>query len=96
MSGHVLMVNPGGRGKNDVGSQKTFTGGLAGKVVGIVDNSKPNFDRLADEISELLARDHGVASVVRHRKRAPSIPATDAMMREFEDKCDLVIAGSGD
>jgi hypothetical protein len=41
-------------------------------------------------------REHGAAGVVRHRKRAPSLSATDAMLDDVGDKCDLVITGSGD
>jgi hypothetical protein len=96
MSGHIVIVDPSARANNDGGSRKRLSGNLAGKVIGIIDNTKPNFDVLADEMAALLMRDYGVASIIRHRKRAPSVPATEAMMREFQEKCDLVIAGSGD
>lgn len=69
---------------------------LRGKVVGFIDNSKPNFQYLADDIADLLVRQHGVASVVRHRKLSASIPAPDAVIADIVDKCDLVITGSGD
>ena len=49
---------------------------LKGKVVGFIDNSKPNFHLLADDLSELLVAKHGVASVVRHRKLACSTART--------------------
>ena len=69
---------------------------LAGKVVGFIDNSKPNFNHLADDLSELLVSRHGVASVVRHRKLAASIPAPVDAISDVGQKCDLVITGSGD
>ena len=69
---------------------------LKGKVVGFIDNSKPNFLQLADDLSQLLVTRYGVASVVRHRKRAASIPAPDAVIADIERECDLVITGSGD
>lgn len=69
---------------------------LKGKVVGFIDNSKPNFHLLADDLAELLTTRHGVASVVRHRKLSASIPAPEAAMADVEQKCDLVITGSGD
>jgi len=69
---------------------------LQGKVVGFIDNSKPNFHYLADDIAELLVARHGVASVVRHRKLAASIPAPDPVLTDVAEKCDLVITGSGD
>ena len=69
---------------------------LEGKVVGFIDNSKPNFHHLVDDLAELLVKRHGVASVVKHRKLAASIPAPDAALADVEQKCDLVITGSGD
>ena len=69
---------------------------LHGTVVGFIDNSKPNFHHLVDDIAQLLVAKYGVASVVKHRKLAASIPAPEAVIRDVEEKCDLVITGSGD
>lgn len=69
---------------------------LKGKVVGFIDNSKPNFNLLADDLSELLVERYGVSAVVRHRKLAASIPAPQCAYADVAEKCDLVIAGSGD
>ena len=69
---------------------------LQGKVVGFIDNSKPNFQLLADDLSELLMTRYGAASVVRHRKRSASIPAPDTVLADIGEKCVLVITGSGD
>jgi len=70
--------------------------GLAGKVVGFVDNVKPNFHFLADDIAEILRARHGVTAIVRHRKRTASVPAPDEIMADIARQCDLVITGSGD
>ena len=70
--------------------------GLKGKVVGFIDNSKPNFNHLADDLEELLIERHRVAAVVRHRKLSASIPAPDSAIADVEATCDLVITGSGD
>lgn len=69
---------------------------LKGKVVGFIDNSKPNFHYLVDDLAELLVARHGVASVVKHRKLSASISAPDTAFADVEQKCDLVITGSGD
>jgi hypothetical protein len=69
---------------------------LAGKVVGFIDNSKPNFSYLADDLAALLVAAHGVTRVLRHRKRAASVPAAADVLDDFARQCDLVIAGSGD
>lgn len=80
------------------GAQRPWTAldSLHGKVVAFIDNSKPNFNHLADDLAELLVSRYGVARVVRHRKRAASVPALDEVYADIEANCDLVITGSGD
>ena len=70
--------------------------GLAGKVVGFIDNAKPNFNHLADDLSELLVGKYGVARVVRQRKRSASQGLAEAAMNALAEECDAVITGSGD
>jgi len=69
---------------------------LSGMVVGFIDNAKPNFNHLADDIGELLMKKYGVKQVLKRRKRAASVPAPDAVFQEYTEQCDLVITGSGD
>ena len=69
---------------------------LAGAVVGFIDNAKPNFHHLVDDLAELLQSRHGVARVVRRRKPSASIPADPAVIAALAGECDVVIAGSGD
>ena len=69
---------------------------LVGKVVGFIDNAKPNFNHLADDIGEFLMSKYGVKQVLKRRKRAASVPAPENVYREYAEQCDLVITGSGD
>jgi hypothetical protein len=69
---------------------------VRGKVVGFIDNTKPNFNLLADDMADLLVNEYGAAEVMRFRKRAPSDGASAAMLEAIAQKADLVIAGSGD
>ncbi|TSA41013.1 MAG: hypothetical protein D4R58_02035 [Betaproteobacteria bacterium] len=80
------------------GSERTFQrlDTLKGKVVGFIDNSKPNFSYLVDDLTELLIARHGVVAVVRHRKLSASIPASEEAIADVKRQCDLVITGSGD
>ncbi len=71
-------------------------GDLTGKVVGFIDNSKPNFNLLADDIAELLASRYGVKTIVKRAKRSASMPATQQLIDELAAQCDLVVTGSGD
>ncbi len=69
---------------------------LKGKTVAFIDNSKPNFNHLAQDIGERLVQHHGVATVIHHRKRAASVPALETVYADIEANVDLVITGSGD
>ena len=69
---------------------------LDGRTVGFIDNTKHNFDRLADEIGGILRERHGVKTVVRRRKANASTPAAPEILAELAETCDVVFAGSGD
>ena len=69
---------------------------LRGRVIGFIDNAKPNFSVLVDDLEELLVSKYEVRKVIKHRKRAASVPAPEAVIAELAASCDLVITGSGD
>ena len=71
-------------------------GDLKGRTVGFIDNAKPNFSILVDDLAELLIGRHGVKAVIKRAKRGPSMPAPEACITELAQQCDLVITGSGD
>ena len=70
--------------------------GLAGKVVGFIDNAKPNFGLLADDLGDLLMSKYGVARIIKRRKPSASVPAKAEVIEELSAACDVVITGSGD
>ena len=69
---------------------------LAGKTIGFIDNSKPNFNYLAEDLSRLLIEKHGVKQVVMRRKRSASQGLSESVMNELVEQVDAVITGSGD
>jgi hypothetical protein len=71
-------------------------GTLQGAVVGFIDNAKPNFSHLVDDLATLLVEQYGVTKVLKRKKRAPNIPGSQAVIEELARECDLVITGSGD
>jgi hypothetical protein len=96
MTATVILFDPTApRQQVDRAEQRTLAG-LKGKVVGFIDNAKPNFNHLVDDLAGLLIARYGVARVVKRKKRSASVPAPAEMMREVTGECDLVIAGSGD
>ena len=92
----VVIVEPSAGASASPAIARRTLDTLQGKVVGFIDNSKPNFHHLADDLGQLLMERYGVARVIRHRKRSASIPAPEAAIADVGQNCDLVITGSGD
>ncbi|MBM3358135.1 MAG: hypothetical protein FJY54_10465 [Betaproteobacteria bacterium] len=92
----VLLYDPTAPRGPDAGEAGPKLKALAGSVVGFIDNAKPNFNHLVDDLAELLVSQYGVAKVIKRRKSSASIPAPAEVVRELADQCGLVIAGSGD
>jgi hypothetical protein len=70
--------------------------GLSGKVVGFIDDTKPNFDHLVDDLGELLVKRYGVSTIIKERKHSSSRAASEALISKMAESCDAVITGSGD
>jgi hypothetical protein len=92
----VLLYDPTAPRRSESGEAGRKIATLSGKVVGFIDNAKPNFDHLVDALAERLIADYGVKRVIKRRKTSASIPAPAEIVRELADECDLVITGSGD
>jgi len=84
------------RGEARAESAPRALAGLSGAVVGFIDNAKPNFDHLVNDLAELLVSRYGVRRVIKRRKPSASVPARPELVEELAGECDVVIAGSGD
>ena len=96
MSGSVILFDPTAPRQEGRPQARRTLGGLSGTVVGFIDNAKPNFNYLVDDLSELLVSRYGVSRIIKRRKRAASVAASEAVYQELAGECDLVITGSGD
>jgi hypothetical protein len=68
---------------------------LAGKVVGLLDNTKEQGEVILQTIGEALRERHGVARIVIRRKEHYSKPATDAIIDEVAKEVQVAIAAVG-
>jgi hypothetical protein len=96
MSDSMLVYDPTAPTQHEIRAPGRALESLDGLIVGFIDNAKPNFQHLVDDLAELLVEKYGVASIVKHRKRGPAMPAADEVIDELAGECDLVITGSGD
>ena len=96
MTETMVVCDPTAPGGNPPQALRRSLDSIKGKVVGFIDNAKPNFNHLVDDLAEALMARHGVGTIVKRRKRGASIPAEESMVKELAEQCDLVITGSGD
>jgi hypothetical protein len=68
---------------------------LAGKVVGMIDNTKEQGDVILQTIADALKERYGVARVVIKRKEHYSKPAADALIDELAQEVQVAVAAVG-
>ena len=94
----MIVLSPEGKAQTSaakVPGLPQFTD-LRGKVVGLLDNSKPNADKLAERFAELLKDKYGVAKVITRRKLTAQQGAPKQYLDELASQADFVISGLGD
>ena len=92
----IRVLTPVGAVRSETLVAPPLPGDLAGRTVGFIDNTKHNFDRLADELGALLRERHGVTAILRRRKANAAVAAPPELIAELAKACDVVFAGSGD
>jgi hypothetical protein len=68
---------------------------LAGKVVGLLDNTKEQADIIFETVADVLRNRYGVARVIIRRKEAFSRPATEALLNEMAKEVQVAAAALG-
>lgn len=68
---------------------------LAGKVVGLIDNTKEQADVILETVAEVLRREYGVADVIIRRKQHYSKPAAASLIDELAKKVQVAAAALG-
>ena len=72
------------------------SGGLAGKRLGLMENSKANADKLLHELGDILNARHGLAEVRYYSKHHASLPAKPDVIDAILGEVDYLITGVGD
>ena len=68
---------------------------LAGKVVGLLDNTKEQADIILETVGEDLRKRYGVAGVILVRKEFFSKPAKPELIDDMAKKVQVAIAAVG-
>ena len=84
------------RGESETAERKVppLPSSLNGKVIGFLDNGKPNADLLIFGVEESLTSKFQFSEIVKVRKKGPGATTTDILDKLA--RCDLVINGLGD
>ncbi len=69
---------------------------LAGAVLGLLDNGKPNADQLLLAVADLLRERHGVREIVPVRKARSTSPAAPFLLADLAARCDVVVTAAAD
>ena len=94
----MIILSPEGRAQTSaarIAALPRFPD-LRGKVVGLLDNSKPNADKLGERFEQLLKEKYGVAGVVKRRKLTAQQGAPKPYLDELASQADFIISGLGD
>jgi hypothetical protein len=94
----MIVLSPEGKAKSSaakIAPVARFTS-LQGKTIGVLDNSKPNADKLAERLAVLLKERYGVAKVITRRKLTAQQGAPKQYIEELAAQTDFVLAGLGD
>jgi hypothetical protein len=94
----MIVLSPEGKARTSaqrVAAMPRFPD-LNGKIVGFLDNSKPNNDMLQARFETLLKQHYRIAGVVKRRKLTAQQGAPKKYLDELAAQADLVISGLGD
>jgi hypothetical protein len=90
----VKVLDPIGRASRDVRALAPRPRELAGRRIGILDNSKPNADVLLGRVAELIVARTGAQPARWWRKPGSSRAAE--MIEDVVTGADVVLTGSAD
>ncbi|PWU18745.1 MAG: hypothetical protein C5B48_14440 [Candidatus Rokuibacteriota bacterium] len=93
---NITVLSPVARRRANVATIPRLPSDLRGLTVGFLDNTKHNFDRLADGMGRILTERFGVKQVVHARKANAATPASREIVESLAKQCHLVFAGSAD
>ena len=95
---YVIVLSPEGKAQSSAARVRPLPrfSELRGKTVGLLDNSKPNADKLGECFAGLLKERFGVAKVVTRRKISAQAGAPKEYLDELAAEADFVLSGLGD
>ena len=69
---------------------------LAGKTLGLLENSKANSDKVLHELGQMLKEKYDLKDIVWFNKHSASLPTNPDVVQDMINKVDILITGIGD
>ena len=95
MEGKIHFVDPTASSSSEKIDLAERPSALAGKVVGMIDNTKEQADIILDTLGEQLRKRFDVSKVIIKRKEHYSKPAPDEMIEKMSQEVDVAVAALG-
>lgn len=95
MANELWFIDPTAGGGKEKIAMAMRPKDLAGKVLGLLDNTKEQADVILRTIGDVLRERYGVAKVVIRRKEIFSKPASDELINEMAEEVQVAVAALG-
>jgi hypothetical protein len=95
MANELQFIDPSADNSDSRVSMAPRPMDLAGKVVGMVDNTKEQGSLILETFAQALREQYGAARVIIRRKEHYSKPATDELINEMAKEVQIAVAAVG-
>lgn len=92
----VLVLDPTGKVNVVEHDISVRPKGLDGRVIGLLDNGKPNFDLFLATLEKLLGDRFKPSRVIKVRKGHAGLSLPKELLEELSQNCHVVVNGIGD
>jgi hypothetical protein len=92
----IEVLDPAGQVQKRAALQCNPAVPLEGRRLAILDNAKPNFQRLATLVAGKLRDDCSLESIAYFRKENPAVGASPELLDQIAQSASLVLTGSAD
>ena len=92
----IVLLDPTAEDQPEENALAKRLDSLAGKTVGLVDNTKRNSDLFLKLVGQALLESYGAADVVHVRKANANTPAPDELLDEVSAPSDAVVHAVAD
>ncbi len=92
----LITLDPRDEAQRSGGTMAARTGGLNGKVLGLLSNNKPNSETLLGMVADLIKDTFELKAVVEANKGTHRMPAPVEIIDDLAKRCDAVIVATAE